>query len=131
MVAYRRWIIQTKDATMQVRVTTDNNITGSEGLTTHVEGVVEDTLGRFSQRLTRIEVHLADENSRSKSGGNDKRCTMEARPRGLKPVVVTAQAATINQAVDSAADTLAKTLDRTLERLDDRKRPSYGGDGHA
>ena len=114
---------------MQVRVTTDNNITGSEGLTAHVEGVVEDTVGRFSQRLTRIEVHLADENSRAKSGENDKRCTMEARPRGLKPVVVTEQAATINQAVDAAADTLAKTLDRTIERLDDRKRPSYGGDG--
>src|SRR5688500_7952271 len=109
--------IQTKDATMQVRVTTDNNITGGEGLSSHVEGVVEDVLGRFSQRLTRIEVHLADENSRSKSGENDKRCTMEARPRGLKPIAVTEQAATIDQAVDAAAGTLAKTLDRTLGRL--------------
>ncbi|HEY3394595.1 MAG TPA: HPF/RaiA family ribosome-associated protein [Lacipirellulaceae bacterium] len=114
---------------MQIRVTTDNNITGSEGLTSHVEGVVADVLGRFSQRLTRVEVHLADENSRAKSGENDKRCTMEARPRGLKPIAVTQQAATIDQAIDAAADTLAKSLDRTLERLDDRKRQSYGGDG--
>jgi ribosome-associated translation inhibitor RaiA len=116
---------------MQIRVTTDNNIIGSEGLTSHVEGVVEDVLGRFSQRLTRVEVHLADENSRTKSGENDKRCTMEARPRGIKPIAVTQQAATLDQAIDAAADTLAKTLDRTLERLDDRKRPSYGGDGRA
>jgi ribosome-associated translation inhibitor RaiA len=130
MVAFRR-LAQTKDATMQIRVTTDNNIIGSEGLTSHVEGVVEDVLGRFSQRLTRVEVHLADENSRTKSGENDKRCTMEARPRGIKPIAVTQQAATLDQAIDAAADTLAKTLDRTLERLDDRKRPSYGGDGRA
>jgi len=115
---------------MQVRVTTDNNIAGSEGLTSHVEGVVEDVLGRFSQRLTRVEVHLVDENSRAKSGENDKRCTMEARVSGLKPIAVTEQAATIDQAVDAAAGTLAKTLDRTLGRLDDRKRSSYGGDGH-
>ena len=114
---------------MQIRVTTDNNITGSEGLTSHVESVVEDVLGRFSQRLTRIEVYLADENSRAKSGENDKRCTMEARPRGLKPIAITEQAATLYQAIDAAADTLAKTLDRTIERLDDRKRQSYGGDG--
>jgi ribosome-associated translation inhibitor RaiA len=125
------WFIQTKDAAMQVRVATDNNITGSEALSSHVEGVVEDVLGRFSQRLTRIEVHLADENSRAKSGENDKRCTMEARPRGLKPIAVTEQAATVDQAVDAAADTLAKTLDRTLGRLEDRKRPSYGADGRA
>jgi ribosome-associated translation inhibitor RaiA len=112
---------------MQVRVITDNNIEGSTGLSTHVEEVVGDVLGRFSERITRVEVHLADENSRAKSGQNDKRCTMEARLGGLKPIAVTEQAATLDQAVDAAADTLAKTLDRTLGRLDDRKgRPSFG-----
>jgi hypothetical protein len=53
---------------------------------------------------------------------------MEARPRGLKPIAVTEQAASLDQAVSAAADTLARTLDRTLGRLDDRKgRPSRGG----
>jgi ribosomal subunit interface protein len=114
---------------MQIRVMTDNNIAGSERLNSHVHNVVEDVLSRFSQRITRVEVHLADENSRAKSGENDKRCTMEARLSGLKPIAVTQQAATLDQAIDSAIDTLAKTLDRTLGRLDDRKgRPSFGGE---
>ena len=114
---------------MQVRIITDNNIVGSDGLSSHVEDVVQNTIGRFSDRITRVEVHLADENSRAKSGSNDKRCTMEARLRGLKPIVVTEQAAVLDQAINAAADTLAKTLDRTLGRLDDRKgRPSHGGE---
>jgi ribosomal subunit interface protein len=114
---------------MQVRVITDNNIVGTDNLSSHVEDVVQDALGRFSERITRIEVHLADENSRAKSGSNDKRCTMEARLKGLKPIAVTEQGTLLDQAIHAAADTLAKTLDRTLGRLDDRKgRPSRGGE---
>jgi len=114
---------------MQIRVNSDNNIVGSDDLSARVEDVVQDVLGRFSERITRVEVHLADENSQAKSGENDIRCTMEARLGGLKPIVVTEQAATLDQAVDAAADTLAKTIDRSLGRLSDRKGGmSYGGE---
>jgi ribosomal subunit interface protein len=113
---------------MLVSVTTDNNIEGSDKLRRHVENVVTDVFGRFGGRITRIEVHLADENSRAKAGDNDKRCTMEARVGGVKPIAVSEQAATLDQAISAAADKLEKTLDRTLERLGDRKRrgPSAG-----
>ena len=114
---------------MLVRVNTDNNIVGSDKLSQDVEEIVTDVLGRFSDRLTRVEVHLADENSRAKSGQDDKRCTMEARVAGRQPVAVTEQAPTLMQAVTGAAEKLEKTLDRTLERLDDRKgRTSAGGE---
>src|SRR5688572_10320566 len=106
---------------MQVRVTTDNNIAGSEKLTGEVEDVVADVLGRFSDRITRVEVFLADENSRAKSGQNDKRCTMEARLAGHQPVAVTEQGPSLDQAIRGAAEKLEKTLDRTLGRLVDRK----------
>ena len=58
---------------MLVSVTTDNNIDGSDKLRGYVESVVADVLGRFRDRITRVEVHLADEDSRAKSGQNDKR----------------------------------------------------------
>jgi ribosome-associated translation inhibitor RaiA len=91
--------------------------------------VVEAVLGRFEDRITRVEVHLSDENSRSKSHGDDMRCVMEARLAGLAPITVTEQAATVEQAVGGAADKLEKSIDRTLERLHDPKgRSSYGGD---
>jgi ribosomal subunit interface protein len=114
---------------MLVRVTTDNNIGGSDQLTADVESIVSDALARFRERVTRVEVHLADENSRAKSGQNDKRCTMEARLAGLQPIVVNEQASSLRQAIDGAASKLQKTLDRTLGRLDDRKgRRAAGGE---
>lgn len=116
---------------MLVRVTTDNNITGSENLNREVDDIVSDVLGRFSERVTRVEVFLADENSRSKVGQHDKRCTMEARLAGMQPVAVSEQAPTVRQALTGAAEKLEKTLSRTLGRLDDRKgRASTGGEHH-
>ncbi len=54
---------------------------------------------RFSPQVTRVEVHLADENG-EKAIGDDKRCVMEARLGGLKPCAVSFQAASVTQAVD-------------------------------
>jgi ribosomal subunit interface protein len=113
---------------MHVSVTTDNNIEGSDKLRGYVESVVADVLGRFRDRITRVQVHLADENGRAKSGDNDKRCMMEARVSGLKPIAVSEHAASLDQAISAAAGTLEKTLSRTFGRLGDRKRhaPSAG-----
>ncbi len=114
---------------MQVQVHTDNHIEGSAELFSHVEGAVELALGRFEDRITRVEVYLSDQNSSQKGGDNDKRCTMEARPSGLQPITVTHEGATLDQAIDGAADKMEKTLTRTLDRLGDHKgRTSFAGD---
>jgi len=114
---------------MQVLVNTDNHIGGGQALAGLVESTVEETLGRFGERITRVEVHLTDENSRAKEGENDKRCVMEARLAGLEPIVVSQQGATVEQAIDSAADILEKSISRTLERLDAPKgRTSFAGE---
>ena len=114
---------------MQIMVNTDNYIEGGEELTRQVEEVVEDTLGRFDDWLTRVEVRLKDENSDKKEGGNDIRCLMEARPEGLQPLVVTENAATVEQAIQACADTLAKLLNKTKEKKGNHKgQTSYGGD---
>jgi ribosomal subunit interface protein len=117
-----------EDSAMLVSVTTDNNIDGSDKLRSYVEELVGEVLGRFRDRITRVQVHLADENGRAKSGDKDKRCTIEARVSGLKPIAVSEQAASLDQAISAAAGTLEKSLNRTLGRLGDRKRhaPSAG-----
>ena len=102
---------------MKIQLNTDGNIEGNERLADHVTGVVEDALGRFADRVTRVEVHLSDENG-PKSGPDAKRCMMEARLRGRQPVAVTHEAETLDQAIDVAADKLQRLLDSTLERLD-------------
>ncbi|MDZ4836871.1 MAG: HPF/RaiA family ribosome-associated protein [Candidatus Melainabacteria bacterium] len=106
---------------MQIQINTDNKTKGSTGLSQHVESVIKDALDRFANRITRIEVHLSDESSDSKSGSDNKRCAMEARLAGLQPITVTHQGASLEQAVSGATDKLEKTLESTLGRLDDQR----------
>lgn len=114
---------------MQVLVNTDNHVEGGEGLNRHVESVVQAALERFGNRVTRVEVHLSDENSGKKEGDNDKRCVMEARVGGLQPVTVSEDGATIDQCIDGAAEKLEKTLAKTVDRLGDAKgRTSFAGE---
>jgi ribosome-associated translation inhibitor RaiA len=107
---------------MNIQISTDNHIQGSAELTRRVESVVESALGRFGERITRVEVHLSDENSSQKTHGDAIRCRMEARPASRQPVVVTADAATMDQAIEDAAEKLEKLLDSTFGRLDDPRR---------
>lgn len=113
---------------MQIQVHTDNHTSGSAGLTKKVDAIVADAMERFGDRITRVEVHLTDENGRQKSGDGDKRCVMEARLAGLQPITVSAQGSDLMQAVHGAVDKLEKTIERTLGRLDDtRGRTSFTG----
>jgi len=107
---------------MQILLNTDRNIEGHEALATRVSEEVESALKRFSDRITRVEVHLRDENSDKKGGNDDMRCVMEARLEGRQPVAVTHHAATLDQAIDGAADKLASLIESTLGRLRDQKR---------
>jgi ribosome-associated translation inhibitor RaiA len=67
-----------------------------------------------------LEVHLSDENG-DKPGLNDKRCMMEARLEGRKPIAVTDQAATLEQAVDGATNKLISMIESILGRQHDHR----------
>ena len=114
---------------MKIQVNTDNHVTGSVELTKHVQDVVGGAMDRFGDRVTRVEVHLTDENSSSKSSGTDKRCVMEARLAGLQPMTVTAEGPSVEKAIADATDKLEKRLSSTLDRLNDPKgRTSFAGE---
>ncbi len=105
-----------RESAMQVLVNTDHHITGSESVTARVEGIVHDAMDRFGERVTRVEVHLNDVNG-AKLGDRDKRCMMEARLSGLKPIAVSHQAPTLLEAIDAAADKLQRAVDRVIGKL--------------
>jgi ribosome-associated translation inhibitor RaiA len=104
---------------VQVQVHTDSSVHRSDSLTQAVEAAVEGAVRRWTQRITRVEVHLSDVN-RHKGGSDDKRCLMEARVGGLQPVAVTHLAGTMPEAIDGAAEKLKKSLENLLGRLNDR-----------
>ncbi|MDQ2076865.1 HPF/RaiA family ribosome-associated protein [Marinimicrobium sp. ABcell2] len=102
---------------MQIQVNTDNNIQGQQSLAERVRETVVSNLGRFERQITRVEVHLSDENG-AKSGAQDKRCLMEVRLGGRQPMAVTDQSDSLEQAINGAAKKMKTALGSTLGRLD-------------
>jgi ribosome-associated translation inhibitor RaiA len=106
---------------MQVHTNTDNHLEGREALALHVEQVVRATLRHAQEHVTRVEVHLADENG-ARSSDDDKRCMMEARLKGRPPLAVSHHAGSVHQALDGAARKLRAAVDSTLGRLSEHHR---------
>ena len=101
---------------MIIQFNTDNNIEGNDRQTAYFSSSIAEALGRFSNYITRIEVHLTDENG-NKEGKNDQRCLIEARLEGLQPVAVTNHGDTIELAIKGATDKLKAALDTIVGRL--------------
>ena len=110
---------------MKIQLNTDVHIEGTEALAAKVSATIKQALAHFSEHVTRVEVHLSDENG-GKSGPQDQRCMLEARLEGRQPVAVTEQAATLDQAVNGAAQKLARLLDKTLGRLNEHREKTSG-----
>jgi len=106
---------------MQIQINTDHNIEGHQALSDQIGGIVESALSRFSDHITRVDIHLSDENSDKKGGHDDMRCMIEARLEGRQPIAVSHQADTLYQAIDGAADKLTHLVESTLGRMHDQK----------
>jgi hypothetical protein len=101
---------------MNIQVNTDKNITGTETLVGFVRDQIQNSLSNFNDKITRVEVHLGDENSH-KEGSRDKRCMIEARLERLQPIAVTEQADTIEQAVAGAAGKIKRAIQNSIGKL--------------
>jgi ribosome-associated translation inhibitor RaiA len=106
---------------MKIQINSGHFIKGHEALLEKVSDSVESSLKRISNHITRVEVHLSDEDG-DKNGKNDKRCVMEARLKGRQPIAVTHQAETLELAVDGATDKLISMIDSMLGQQRDEKR---------
>lgn len=106
---------------MQINVNTDNTINKHQGLDEHVETVVRSSIGRFGDHVTRVDVHLSNENKEKKADGGNY-CMLEARVSGYAPVVVHDHANDLHQAINNAGGKLARALDSAIGRLQDKNR---------
>lgn len=101
---------------MQIQINY-RDIEKTDALEERVEHEVDRSLGRFAERLTRLEIHLADENAH-KQGNNDKRVMIEARPRGMDPIAVEHHADDMYRAIAEAAAKLQRALTTRFEKHD-------------
>lgn len=104
---------------MKIQINGDHTNVADAGLKHFIEHEVSRLLDRFAMRLTRVEVHLSDVDNKN-PGRSDKRCLVEARPAGARPLTVSAKAPNIPHAVDEALRKMQRSLTTFLQR---KKRP--------
>ncbi|MEU4524713.1 HPF/RaiA family ribosome-associated protein [Amycolatopsis sp. NPDC024027] len=101
---------------MQIHISTDKNVHGSDALMRRVEQEFESAFSRSSDRITRLEVHLGDEIS-ARGAGVDRRCVLEARLAGHGAVSVTHHAGSVIDACHGAIRKLESVLESKFGRL--------------
>ncbi len=106
---------------MKIQINTDNNIQGREALVERYSNDVASALANVSKHVSRVEVHLSDENA-DKSGQHDKRCMIEARLEGRQPIAVTEEAATLDLALHGACHKMTRMIGDIVDTQRDRNR---------
>jgi len=101
---------------MTIQINADKNLSIHEAFGARLDDLMKEELSRFSEHITRLEVHLSDENG-NKQGLNDKRCMIEARLEGRQPIAVTARANDYELAVSGAIEKLKASLDTIVGKL--------------
>lgn len=101
---------------MTIQINTDKTITGEKRSIDFFTSQIAEGLQRFESHITRIEVHLKDENGK-KDGFNDVSCLIEARLEGRQPIAITNQANTIDLAVSGAIDKIKTAIETILGRI--------------
>ena len=105
---------------MQIQISTDKNVHGTDELIQRIESELQSTLSRFSDHITRLEVHLSDEVATG-AGSVDRRCVLEARPEGKPALALTHHAGSVDEACHGAVRKLESVLESKYGRADHRK----------
>lgn len=105
---------------MQIQVNANHTIHTGESFERWASTELNASLSRFKDDITRIEVHMSDENS-GKVSTDHKRCMMEARLAHHEPVAVNHDASSQDLAFRGASDKLKHLLERTLDKLRDHR----------
>lgn len=104
---------------MKIQFNTDKTISGDEKHQDYFIDMITDELNRFSSHISRIEVHLSDQNGK-KEGLNDILCMLEARIEGKQPLAVTCQTDTAEKAVSGALNKLKAMLETVIGKSQSR-----------
>ena len=107
---------------MQILLHSDPHTDGRLLMADHLTAVVNDALGRFGERVTRVEAHLSDASSSAESGDDHVYCTLEARLSGLDAVVVKDHASSVHQALNGAVRKLKRAVGTEIAKHDPRGR---------
>lgn len=101
---------------MTIQINTDNTISGEQRREEYFTTLIAEALERFETHISRIEVHLKDENGQ-KDGINDISCMIEARIEGRQPNAVTNQADAVEPALIGAIDKMKSAVGSIIGKM--------------
>lgn len=104
---------------MKIQVNSDKNVQMDARVMGFVRAEANHALQRFKSKLTRVEFHLSDVNSH-KFGRLDKRCLIEVRPAGHRPLAIRVASPNVRAAVLSALSKMRTALDTFFGKLEAR-----------
>jgi len=104
---------------MLIQLNTDKNLTIHAEYEAQLTDKLTKELDRFSGHISRLEVHMSDENG-SKSGLLDKRCLLEARLEGRAPIAVSNLGQTYDLALAGAISKLKSSLTTFISKLQEK-----------
>lgn len=105
---------------MQVRVI-DGRFPTSAAFNEMAERRAGETLGRFADRITELQIRIADDNG--PRGSHDKRCSIYAVAAGLPPSHVETIADDFHAAFNAAMTKIKHLLTHKVERRKVKRRP--------
>ena len=100
---------------MIIQFDTAHSLHANDAFTAQLIKILNEKLERFDKDISRLEVHLSDENG-YKAGANDKRCLLEAHIAGMPHIVATKHSNSYEESVYGAVDKLIVSLHSIHER---------------
>lgn len=101
---------------MNIQLNADKNLTIHEPYEMQIKAQLTKDLDRYSNHLSRVEIHLSDENG-SKAGLNDKKCLIEARLDGKPPLVASDLGNTYDLALKGATEKIKSALNTAVSKM--------------
>jgi len=105
---------------MIIQINTGENLENNARTKEYYSDLVNENLDRFTEYLTRVEVHMADVNA-GKSGPADKKCTIEARMSGRDPIAVTAQDEKVEKAFNAALGKVKASMTTIVGKMQEKR----------
>jgi hypothetical protein len=100
---------------MKTQINTHKSADGDQRQQAIFSTIIAVALKKIQSHITRIEVHLSDQNG-IKEGLNNILCLLEARLEGMQPMAVLCQVDTIDMADNGAIDKSKNSLETILGR---------------
>ena len=94
-----------------------SNVEKTDAIDAYIHERVTKEVAHMVDRVTRVEVHLHDDNGAHKKTPGDKRVRMEARPAGRPPLTVEDHGDNFRQVIGDCAGKLGRALRHTFDKL--------------